>query len=37
MLPYAQLSEREKEKDRSNIRHYPAFAARAGFRIVPLA
>jgi hypothetical protein len=37
MLPYAQLPEREKEKDRSNIRHYPAFAARAGFRIVALA
>jgi hypothetical protein len=34
MLPYAQLSEREKEKDRNNIRHYPAFAARAGCRIV---
>jgi hypothetical protein len=36
MLPYAQLSEREKEKDRSNIRHYPEFAARAGYRIVRL-
>jgi hypothetical protein len=37
MLPYNQLSEQEKEKDRSNIRHYPEFAARAGFRIVRLA
>jgi hypothetical protein len=36
MLPYAELSEREKEKDRSNIRHYPDFAARAGCRIVRL-
>lgn len=36
MLPYAQLSEREKEKDRNNIRHYPDFAARAGYRIVRL-
>lgn len=34
MLPYARLSDREKEKDRSNIRHYPEFAARAGYRIV---
>jgi len=37
MLPYAQLPEREKDKDRNNIRHYPEFAARAGLRIVPLA
>lgn len=36
MVPYAQLSEDEKEKDRSNIRHYPDFAARAGYRIVRL-
>lgn len=36
MLPYAQLSEREKQKDRSNVRHYPEFAARAGCRIVRL-
>lgn len=34
MLPYAQLTEREKDKDRNNIRHYPEFAARAGYRIV---
>ncbi|HEX3996813.1 MAG TPA: RyR domain-containing protein [Acetobacteraceae bacterium] len=37
MMPYTQLSEREKEKDRNNIRHYPEFAARAGYRIVRLA
>ncbi len=36
MVPYAQLSEPEKEKDRSNIRHYAEFAARAGYRIVRL-
>jgi hypothetical protein len=34
MLPYAQLSESEKTKDRNNVRHYPDFAARAGYRIV---
>jgi hypothetical protein len=34
MVPYAQLSEPEKEKDRSNVRHYPDFAAHAGCRIV---
>jgi hypothetical protein len=34
MLPYARLPEREKNKDRNNIRHYPEFAARAGYRIV---
>jgi hypothetical protein len=37
MRPYAELPEREKEKDRNNIRHYPEFAARAGYRIVRLA
>jgi hypothetical protein len=37
MVPYAQLPEREKEKDRNAIRHFPEFAARAGLRIVPLA
>jgi hypothetical protein len=36
MLPYIQLPEREKQKDRSNVRHYPDFAARAGCRIVRL-
>jgi hypothetical protein len=34
MVPYAQLPEAEKEKDRNNVRHYPDFAARAGLRIV---
>lgn len=34
MRGYAQLPEREKDKDRNNIRHYPEFAARAGYRIV---
>ena len=34
MLPYAELSESEKSKDRNNVRHYPDFAARAGYRIV---
>ena len=33
MIPYADLSDNEKEKDRNNIRHYPAFAARAGLCI----
>jgi RyR domain len=37
MVPYAQLPEGEKEKDRSNVRHYPAFAERAGLRIVRAA
>ena len=36
MLPYAQLPEREKGKDRNTIRHYCDFAARAGYRIVPI-
>jgi hypothetical protein len=36
MLPYANLPEREKGKDRNTIRHYRDFAARAGFRIVPI-
>ena len=33
MIPYGDLPETEKEKDRGNIRHYPAFAARAGLCI----
>ncbi|HLZ82602.1 MAG TPA: RyR domain-containing protein [Caulobacteraceae bacterium] len=37
MIPYARLPDAEKDKDRSNIRHYPDFAARAGYRIVKLA
>jgi hypothetical protein len=36
MLPFAELPEREKGKDRNTIRHYPDFAARAGYRIVPI-
>jgi hypothetical protein len=34
MIPYAQLSEAEKEKDRNNVRYYPDFAASAGHRVV---
>jgi len=34
MVPYDRLPEREKEKDRNAIRHYPEFAAHAGYRIV---
>ena len=37
MVPYAELPETEKEKDRNNVRHYPEFAARAGLRIVAIA
>ena len=33
----AKLSETEKEKDRGNIRHYPAFAAGAGLCITSAA
>jgi hypothetical protein len=33
--PYHELSEKEKEKDRDSVRHYPEFAARAGYRITP--
>ena len=36
MLPYAKLPELESGKDRNTIRHYPDFAARAGYRIVPI-
>jgi hypothetical protein len=36
MLPFAELPEREKGKDRNTIRHYPDFAVRAGYRIVPI-
>jgi hypothetical protein len=37
MVPYAQLPEKEKDKDRNNVRHYPDFASRAGLRIVRVA
>jgi hypothetical protein len=33
---YAELRERENGKDRNTFRHYPDFAARAGFRFVPI-
>jgi hypothetical protein len=36
MLPYAQLPEQEKGKDRNSIRHYPDFAAGARYRLVRL-
>jgi hypothetical protein len=36
MVPYAQLPEQEKGKDRNTIRHYPDFAAGADYRIVRL-
>lgn len=37
MIPYADLPEKEKDKDRNNIRHYPAFAARASLCITSAA
>jgi RyR domain len=37
MIPYAALSDSEKEKDRNNVRHYPEFAARAGLCITSAA
>lgn len=36
IIPYDQLSEAEKEKDRSNISLYPAMIAAAGYHIVDL-
>ena len=36
LLPFAQLPEREKGKDRNSVQHYPDFAARANLRIVRL-
>lgn len=35
LLPYARLSEHQKNKDRNAIRHYIQFAEVAGMRIVP--
>jgi hypothetical protein len=35
LLPYSQLPEHQKEKDRQQVRRYPEFAAIAGYRIVP--
>ncbi|MGE0225152.1 MAG: RyR domain-containing protein [Acetobacteraceae bacterium] len=36
LIPYADLPEKEKDKDRANVRHYPDFAKSAGYRIVLL-
>ena len=37
MIPYADPPETEKAKDRGDIRHFPAFAARAGLCITSAA
>jgi hypothetical protein len=34
LVPYARLPEKEKNKDRNSVRHFPDMAARAGYRIV---
>ncbi|HLZ82601.1 MAG TPA: RyR domain-containing protein [Caulobacteraceae bacterium] len=34
LRPFHELRSRDKEKDRVNVRHYPDFARKAGFRIV---
>jgi len=34
LIPYSELPEIEKEKDRRTIRNYPEFARLAGFKIV---
>ncbi len=34
LIPYAQLPEKEKDKDRNSVRHFPDMVARAGYRIV---
>lgn len=36
MIPYARLSDSEKEKDRNNVRLYPAIVAAAGLHIIDL-
>jgi len=36
MIPYTDLPEEEKEKDRSNIRLYPALIAASGYHIIDL-
>ena len=33
LVPYAALSENDREKDRDSVRHYPEFAALAGYDI----
>lgn len=34
LIPYAKLSDEERDKDRNSIRHYPDFADAAGMKIV---
>jgi hypothetical protein len=34
LVPYSDLPEHEKNKDRNTIRHFPDFVRQAGFRIV---
>lgn len=34
LVPYGQLSEVDKDRDRDSIRNYPAIAARARFKFV---
>lgn len=34
LLPFLKLSDKDKDKDRSSIRHYPDFAHEAGMKIV---
>lgn len=34
IAPYAGLPEKEKDKDRSSVRHFPEMVERAGYRIV---
>jgi hypothetical protein len=34
IVPYARLPEKEKNKDRSSVRHFPDMVAMAGYRIV---
>ena len=36
LVPYAELAEQDKDKDRASIRNYPAVARLAGFKIVPI-
>jgi hypothetical protein len=34
LVPYADLPEKEKKKDRNSVRHFPDMVAKAGYRIV---
>jgi len=36
LVPYADLPEPEKDKDRQTVRNYPKYARLAGFKIVVL-